>query len=100
MAYHVQCNPNSGVINAGTVNKQKNKWVNKTDVTTEALEAVRDHLLFIAELNKLEEGAGYRWECPEKGTAIKLTAQIIPIDAEKEVGEPSDEASETEKESE
>ena len=96
--YHVQCNPNNGVINAGTVNKKKDKWVNKTDVTKEALEAVRDHLLFIANLNKLEDGAGYRWECPEDGKAIKLTAQIVPLEEEKEVDPPTEESAEQEAE--
>ena len=96
MAYHVQCNPNTGIINAGTVNKKKDKWVNKTDVTQEALEAVRDHLLYIASLNKLEDGAGYRWECEEKGKAIMLTAKIVSIDEGMETEAPAEEVSEPE----
>lgn len=88
MGYHVQCNPDSGIIHAGTVNKQKTKWVNKTDVTNEVLEAARDHLLFIAAKNELQEGVGYRWERND-GTAIVLKAEIVPIE---QIAESKEEA--------
>ena len=75
MAYHVQCNPDSGIINAGTVSKKKDKWTNFNDVTKEALEAVRDHLLLVAKNNNLEEGAAYRWDCSD-GSAITLNCKV------------------------
>jgi len=77
MGYHVQCNPDSGVIHAGTINKKGDKWVNKSDVTNEVLEAARDHLLFIAQKNNLQDGAGYLWHRSD-GSVLKLTAQIVP----------------------
>lgn len=88
MAYHVQCNPDTGIINAGTVNKQKTKWVNRTNVTEEALMAVRDHLLFVAEKNHLEEGAGYRWDRGD-GYSISLKVEILPTS---EIAESKEEA--------
>lgn len=95
MAYHVQCNPNSGIIHAGTINKKGDRWVNKSDVTKEVLEAARDHLLLIAAQNNLHDGAGYRWERTD-GSAIKLTAEIIPADKNQPVaGLESDEVSES-----
>ena len=75
MAYYVQCNPDSGIINAGAVSKKKDKWTNFNDVTKEALEAVRDHLLLVAKNNNLEEGAAYRWDCSD-GSAITLNCKV------------------------
>ena len=93
MAYHVQCNPDTGIINAGTVNKKKDKWTNFNDVTKEALESVRDHLLFVAKKNKLEEGAAYRWDCSD-GSAITLNCKVTQPGEEPVLEEKPEEATE------
>lgn len=44
--YHVGCNLFGDRIYAGTLEpKNKNLWRNKSDVTEEAIEAVRDHMV-------------------------------------------------------
>lgn len=70
MAYHVGCSPENNMIYAGTTNKKMDKWVNKSDVTEEALAAVRDHLLNIAHKEGVSE-LGYRWDA-EDGSMIVL----------------------------
>ena len=70
MAYHVGCSPENNVIYAGTTNKKLDKWVNKTEVTEEALAAVRDHLFAIARKENVKE-LGYHWDA-EDGSMIVL----------------------------
>ena len=58
--YHVGCNLENNVIYAGTVNKKQDKWLTQTEVTDEALLAVRNHFLKLAEQEQTNE-VGYRW---------------------------------------
>lgn len=70
MTYHVGCNPDNGMIYAGTTNKKMDKWTNKSEVTEEALAAVRDHLFAIACKEQVKE-LGYHWDA-EDGSMIIL----------------------------
>lgn len=79
--YHVGCGSLSGRIYAGTVNKKGDKWVNKNDVTEEALGAVRDHLLAAKNLeeNKDAVAIGYQWETDNNKI---ITLQLVVKDKE------------------
>ena len=68
--YHVGCNLETGVIAAGTTNKKGDKWINCSEVTEEALLAVRNHFLRLAEKEQTTE-YGYRWDYDD-GSAITL----------------------------
>ena len=73
--YHIGCSPISGTIYAGTLNKNGNMWVNKSDATEEALASVRDHL----EQKTNEEHKttfGYEWT-KKDGTVIQLLVKIV-----------------------
>ena len=74
--YHVGCGDISGRIYAGTINKKGDRWVNKSDVTEEALAAVRDHLLMAKNLkeNKDAVAIGYQWETSNNKV---ITLQVI-----------------------
>ena len=74
--YHVGCSPITGTIYAGTVNKSGNAWLNKSDVTEEALASVRDHLENQATLEK-KLTYGYEWT-KKDGTKIQLLCKIVP----------------------
>lgn len=71
--YHVACGQDTGRIYAGTINKKGDKWTNKTDVTEEALAAVRDHLVMIWEAQEEKDATsfGYQWT-KKDGTAVTL----------------------------
>ena len=70
--YHVKVSPD-GVINAGTMDKN-GKLNRKSDVTIEALEAVRDHLL-IKTVNE-DKAMAFAWQYPNGKTLIlKLEEQ-------------------------
>ena len=74
--YHVGCSLITGTIYAGTVNKKGDLWLNKSDVTEEALASVRDHL----EMKAREEKTtfyGYEWS-KKDGTVIQLSVKIKP----------------------
>ena len=49
MAYHIGFIKDSGKIYAGTLTKNGTKWINKNDVTEEALIAVRNHFINLRE---------------------------------------------------
>lgn len=70
--YHV----GSGIcgIYAGTINKKGDKWVNKSDVTDEAICAVRDYLKNEADMNK-KELWGYEWDTKD-GKTVELLIKI------------------------
>lgn len=86
--YHVGC----GVLGiyAGTLKKDKKMWQNKTDVTDEAIEAVRDYM--VSELLDGFDGekkcSGYEWtlkdgrvvtlgiKIAEKGTDVKDSVEV------------------------
>ena len=73
--YHVGYNPAAGKIFAGTINKKGDKWVNNSDVTDEALVAVRDHFMAVkAAQEDNPEAVGYQWQLSDGHTiTLKLT---------------------------
>ena len=79
--YHVGCG--AFAIYAGTLNKSKVMWLNKTDCTDEALAAVRDYLI-----DRIEDGKtsfGYEWTRKD-GKVVELVARVKDP-ADKESGE-------------
>lgn len=66
--YHVGC----GIagIYAGTLNKSKNRWINKSDVTDEAVSAVAQYLL--------EQDVSLKFE--RKGKKYKLHISEVDND--------------------
>lgn len=74
--FHVFTSELSGRIYAGTINKDKTKWLKKSDVTKEALEAVRDHFLDLYNNENTEANSvGYQWTNKE-GKVITLSLNI------------------------
>ena len=74
--YHVNFNPAVKAIFAGTVNKKGNKWVNKSDVTDEALVAVRELLLDLKAAQKdSPELVGYQWKTTD-GQVITINLTV------------------------
>ena len=75
--YHVYHNSDGKRIFAGTTNKKGDKWVNKTDVTQEAIEAVRDHFIAVRNEQKDDpEAVGYAWTLQDgKRIILKLTLE-------------------------
>lgn len=70
--YHVGCGAFG--IYAGTINKKGDQWVNKTDVTDEALAAVTTYIMRKEDLHPGEAaGVDYR---PGDGTVIRLRVSI------------------------
>lgn len=75
--YHVGC----GVfgIYAGTLEpKNKSLWRNKSDVTKEAIEAVRDHMIMqlLGGLNcSKASSSGWRWKLKD-GRTVELLVKI------------------------
>jgi hypothetical protein len=57
--YHVKLDEKDGAIKAGTLTKE-GKWNHKSVVTNEALEAVRDHLIFVSQ--KEGRDIAYTWQ--------------------------------------
>ena len=74
--YHVGCGPFTGTIYAGTLNKNGNLWVYKSDATEEAIAAVRDHLVYKAHEEK-SDFYGYEWK-KKDGTVVVLSVKIKP----------------------
>ena len=71
--YHVGC----GIagIYAGTLNnRNKNIWQNKSMVTDEAIDAVRDYMK--SELKEGEVKRTYEWTL-KKGGKVRLTLEIV-----------------------
>ena len=80
--YHVACSEETGLIYAGVINKKGNKWLSKSDVTQEVLNAVRDHFLKIYAAEKENaEIIGYQWKTNEGKT---VTVQLTIADTPKE----------------
>ena len=74
--YHVGCG--AFAIYAGTLNKSKTMWQNKTECTDEAINAVRDYM--IDELLggfdcKKGNSSGYEWTLKD-GRIVKLSIEI------------------------
>lgn len=82
--YHV----GAGVfgIYAGTLNKAKTMWQNKTECTDEAINAVRDHmvdeLLGGLQCEKAKR-SGYEWTLKD-GRIVKLLVEITEPEQERE----------------
>jgi hypothetical protein len=74
--YHLWCSPLTNTIYAGTLNKAKTMWQNKSDVTEEALVCVRDHLFQLAKDKGKQEG-GYEWTLKD-GRRVQLLVKIMP----------------------
>lgn len=74
--YHVGCG--LFAIYAGTLNKQKTMWQNKTECTDEAINAVRDYmvqeLLGGTECEKARNN-GYAWKLKD-GRTVELRVLI------------------------
>ena len=74
--YHVGCGLFG--IYAGTLNKNKTMWTNKSDVTDEAITAVReymiDELLGGKECQKATQ-SGYEWDL-SNGNIVQLIVKI------------------------
>ena len=83
------------VIVGGTV--ENDKWVDPYDMTSEAIQAVRDYLF--AQIENEDKGSGYQWE-REDGKYVKLMLTIEDKSAEEastdeaEVHEDADELTE------
>jgi hypothetical protein len=74
--FHVSCNSNNNVIYAGTVNKKGNKWLKQTDVTQEAIAAVRDHFMNVKSMQEEDTDiVGYQWKTAD-GRSITLQLVI------------------------
>lgn len=74
--YHVGCG--AFAIYAGTLNKNKTMWQNKTECTDEAIAAVRDYMVGEClggfECKKADNG-GYSWKLKD-GRIVKLLVAI------------------------
>lgn len=74
--YHVCCGAFS--IYAGTLNKNKTMWQNKSDVKDEAIEAVRDYIIQ-EELGRYDcskkSSGGYAWKLKD-GRTVELRVTI------------------------
>lgn len=70
--YHVGC----GIagIYAGTLKKNGCEWLNKNDVTDEAIGCVADYLMMQAECEK-KNRYGYSWKL-KSGKTLKLIVEI------------------------
>lgn len=82
MAYHIGFIKDSGKIYAGTLTKNGKKWINKNDVTEEALIAVRNHFINLREHQEDKPAEiGYQWPL-ENGYALTLKLVISAPPAE------------------
>lgn len=82
--YHV----GAGVfgIYAGTLNKAKTMWQNKTECTDEAINAVRDHMIdeLLGGLQCAKaKRSGYEWTLKD-GRIVKLLVEITEAEDERE----------------
>lgn len=75
--YHVGCGMFE--IYAGTLNMNKTKWINKSEYTDEAINAVRDYMVTDClgglDCSKASEG-GYSWQLND-GRTVKLMVAIV-----------------------
>lgn len=73
-------------IYAGVLNKLGDKWKSKTDVTQQAIEAVRDYMAFnfIPNYLKGKTGSGsYEWDTTD-GRKVVLSIDVIQSSVNKE----------------
>lgn len=73
--YHIGCGITA--IFAGTLNKNKTQWINKTACTDEAIEAVRDYIVQneLGGLNSEKQSAGYAWTLKD-GRTLELIVRV------------------------
>lgn len=66
-------------IYAGKTNKAGTEWIDKSDCTDEALEAVRDHII-LQELGGVnppkKNRGGYEWKLKD-GKIVKLIVEVM-----------------------
>lgn len=78
--YHVGCG--AFAIYAGTLNKNKTMWNNKTECTDEAINAVRDYMVSEClggfECEKANNG-GYAWTLKD-GRTVELRIAIKEVE--------------------
>lgn len=86
--YHVGCGAFG--IYAGRLNKDKTMWIGsaRTEVTDEAICAVRDYLLMQIEIGKSPSNSfGYEWTM-EDGKTVQLAVTIKESESNMDGGEP------------
>ena len=73
--YHIGCGITA--IFAGTLNKNKTRWINKTACTDEAIEAVRDYIVQneLGGLDGNKQSAGYAWTLKD-GRTLELVVRV------------------------
>lgn len=73
--YHIGCGITD--IFAGTLNKNKTLWINKTACTEEAIVAVRDYIAQnkLGGLSGEKQSAGYVWTLKD-GRKIELVVRV------------------------
>lgn len=71
--YHVGAGEITGNIYAGTLSKDGKKWKDRTDVTDEAINAVRDHL--VSQMDPKDTTISYEWKRKD-GKKVTLTLAI------------------------
>lgn len=71
--YHVGCG--AFAIYAGTLNKSKTMWQNKTECTDEALAAVRDYMIDNLLGGTKAISSGYEWDLKD-GRTVELRITI------------------------
>lgn len=78
--YHVGCG--AFAIYAGTLNsKNKNLWQNKSEVTDEAIEAVRDYIVEteLGGFDSEKKSGGYAWTLKD-GRTVELRVTIKEVE--------------------
>lgn len=78
--FHVGMGGISGTIYAGTLMRNGTVWKDRSDVTEEAIGAVRDHMIEKAR-EKNVDSYGFSWK-HEDGGSVQLIVRILPKEAE------------------
>lgn len=78
--YHLKVNKDGEII-AGPMTKEKT-FSHSSNVTREAMEAVRDHLLF--KIQQENKDIAFGWEYPEKNVVLYLRLEQQPLNESKE----------------
>ena len=87
--YHVGFNRENGSILGGTKTKT-GKWQNSSEVTEEAMAAVRDHLLYKTVVEN--KAVHYGWQYPNGKTILLKLEEIDTEDLKDEDGQNSEPA--------
>lgn len=78
--FHVGIGEISDTIYAGTLMRNGTVWKDRSDVTDEAIAAVRDHLMQKAKADGLET-YGHSWKLKDGGK-VQLIVRILPKEAD------------------